>query len=108
MKVRQNYNHKGKVPGYIGFIPGLKSENVFGKTYGNITTTIDSDITQSRNGQDNLHCSMAKKTFVDPKAMGAKGTDPKVNTHQKSNINHEIINSFFAMKDDINFNGDEG
>jgi len=43
-----NQNNKGKIPGYVGFISGLKSENVFGKTYGKITSTIHQDIYKSR------------------------------------------------------------
>jgi len=28
-----------KVPGYKGYVPGIKSENVFGSTYGLTTKT---------------------------------------------------------------------
>ncbi len=27
----------GQIPGYIGYIPAVRSENIYGKTYGKIT-----------------------------------------------------------------------
>ena len=33
----ENSRHRNKVPGYQGFVPQVKAENVYGSTYGSTT-----------------------------------------------------------------------
>ena len=35
---QENARHSNKVPGYQGYVPSIKSENVFGSTFGTTTS----------------------------------------------------------------------
>jgi hypothetical protein len=67
----QQITANGQIPGYIGYIPSIKPENLYGKTYGKITENC-------YNGRFNQgielppsarFTSSVKEAFVDPKAI---------------------------------------
>jgi hypothetical protein len=53
--------------GYQGYIKSVKPENIFGKTYGNITYDINvNGVRQGRDVQpDERYSSLARSTFID-------------------------------------------
>lgn len=64
----------GQVPGYVGFIPSIRAENLYGKTYGRITE--DCYHGQYYQGgelpADIRFLSTTKQAFVDPKNIKEK------------------------------------
>lgn len=56
----------GEIPGYGGYIKSMKPENIFAKTYGNIT--YDINVNGVRQGDDvtpeERYASMARSTFI--------------------------------------------
>lgn len=67
----QQISANGQIPGYIGYIPSVKPENLFGKTYGKITENCYNG--RYHQGIDLppavRFTSTIKDTFVDPKAV---------------------------------------
>ena len=59
-------NPHGQIPGYCGYIESVKPENIFGKTYGNITYQINCETYHKGQdvGADLRYNSMARDTFV--------------------------------------------
>lgn len=61
----------GQIPGYIGYIPSVKPENLYGKTYGKITENCYNG--RYHQGTDLpaqiRFTSTAKETYVDPKGV---------------------------------------
>ena len=59
-------NPHGQIPGYCGYIESVKPENIFGKTYGNITYQINCETYHKGQdvGADLRYNSMARDTYV--------------------------------------------
>ncbi|EAR93097.3 hypothetical protein TTHERM_00449470 (macronuclear) [Tetrahymena thermophila SB210] len=62
----QKQEPKYQIPGYDGYIPSIKSENIFGKTYGKITYTISKG--DQHQGQDvnaqQRYASVTQETYI--------------------------------------------
>jgi len=83
---------KGHIPGYSGYVPGVSSENVFGKTYGE--TSKDSALNNICRGRDlpsNLkYTTVMKAAHDDLSKVTAQstaeivGVPPGKNTYAKA------------------------
>ena len=67
----QQISANGHVPGYIGYIPAVKPENLYGKTYGKITENCYNG--KYHQGIDHppavKFTSTVKDAFVDPRIL---------------------------------------
>lgn len=102
---------KKQIPGYVGFVPGIKAENMFGKTYGK--TTFKSSTGEFNRGldlpQEKKFVSMNAKEFVDQKRVlyetAAKivGVDKREDIYKRP-INPNTVNKFWGIdrvEDDV-------
>merc|ERR1712170_90887 len=73
----------GQIPGYCGYIESVKPENIFGKTYGNITYQINCETYHKGQdvGADLRYNSMARDTFVNLKSFKEQLQTLLVSTH---------------------------
>ena len=53
------------IPGYAGYIPSMRSENLFGRTYGEITTIVRGNmILKSEVHTDTVHKKILNKNNI--------------------------------------------
>ena len=91
--------------GYAGYISGVKSENLFGRTYGKITyesstQTIHRGVELSA---DLKYTSEAKGNFIDQKEYKKREVQKRQEIENKQNVHQGIpisqIYKFFAYED---------
>jgi hypothetical protein len=88
-----------QIPGYQGYIPSIKSENMYGKTYGKLTYTISSQ--KYHKGQDvepqDRYSSSYAEIFVNQRDVQQRtaaemvGVVPKNEKYKKVNRRRQIL-----------------
>ena len=92
------------IPNYQGFIPGVKSENLFGKTYGKITET--SSLGTYNKGRDvpsdEKYKSIAKDNYTNQMRIPVMPFRPKEYPEEPVDpitlIPQDTLSKFFGMK----------